>query len=177
MRTIVKAASSLVLLALLGAVAWTQEASQQIPLGDLVKQKPAKKAKRVVTNEDIPARPPEAASASSAQAPTAAGEGATPSQPAKADAEKPQSNQPDAGKGSDTQSPDQKPKTKIEQLKEQEEIERRNIRKVEDLLADPSLSENRRTLYEEVVRLSREQLARCAAEREQLEKQATPPPN
>ncbi len=37
---------------------WAQSSDDQIPLGDIVKQKPAKKAKVTLTNDDLPPEPP-----------------------------------------------------------------------------------------------------------------------
>jgi hypothetical protein len=83
------------------AISFAVAQNNQMPLGDVVKQpKPAKKASRVITNEEIPSRPeepsqPAASGSSNAGGASADASGATASTGGKADA-KPASGKEDS---------------------------------------------------------------------------------
>ncbi len=161
MKRVIRFVTLAITALLLSAIAYAQQQPPaQIPLGDLVRQqKAAKKAKKVVTDEDIPARAPEPAPATA----TAAGGDAQSAGDAAKAAE---------AKGTVSTSADEKARQdKIKDLKESEEAEKRVIGKMEEALADPTLSDNRRRMYEETLRLSHEQLDKFTKEREALEKQ------
>lgn len=146
--------------------AQTQSGSKDIPLGDLVKQgKPTKKARKIITDEDIPPRPPEQVSSST-----------EPSAGASAASSGQDTASTDKAKGSAPNSPEQQDvQKKIDDLKYSEEAEKRIVQKMEDALADPNLSANRRRMYEETLSLSREQLEKFTIERQKLEQQRSAP--
>ncbi len=168
MRIVSRIAMTIVAMLLLGALALgQQQPPAQIPLGDLVKQqKSAQKAKKVITDDDMPARAPDPAAAPIA---TAAGE-STDAPPADAADGKPGVN-PEGPKLSEAEMR----QSKITALKESEEGERRIVARMEDALADPDLSDNRRRMYSEMQQHAREMADKFAKEREELERQGNAP--
>ena len=136
---------------LLGAVAYAQQQPPaELPLGDLVKQqKTTKKAKRVISNDDIPARAPE-----------------------------PETPAPDADAKASTKPVELTPaqqqelQARITDLKESEAGERRIMKKMEDGMADPSTSENRRRMYSETLQRSTTVAEQYAKQRAALEELA-----
>ncbi len=161
MRTLIRfTAVAIVTLVGIGLLAQQQPKPDQVPLGDLVKQqKAAKKAKRVITDDDMPARPPEPVPPAAAEGNAAGTEG------------------PADKKAPDTQAAapkldDEARAKKIATLKESEEAEKRIIQRMEQSLAEPNLSESRRRIYEETLNSARELLGKFQSERQALEQQA-----
>jgi hypothetical protein len=164
MKRIVRFGTVAMAAALLCALAYAQQQPPtEIPLGDVAKRhKPAKKAKKVVTNDDLPARGPEADTTAPGPAAndTAAQRGAAVTG-AEQKAAAPLAPQ------------EQQRQAKIADLKSQEEGEKRIIKKFEEELANPDLSENRRRMYTETLERSRQALDHLTQQREGLEQQGT----
>ena len=151
MKNIFRFATLALTALLLGAVAYAQQPPPtELPLGDLVKQqKTTKKAKRVISNDDIPAR---------------AAEPETPAPDADA--------KPSAKPVELTPAQRQELQAKIIDLQESEAGERRIMKKMEDAIADPTTSENRRRMYSETLQKSTAVAEQYAKERESLEQLA-----
>lgn len=150
-------------LLMLGTAAFAQES-----LGDVARQQrtaSGKKAKKVVTNEDIPERaaPVEEKSSDASKATASADKKPAPDSPEKA----PETAGPNANAKSDRDFT----LARIEELKYSENAERRVIRKLEQNLAQET-SEFRRRMYEESLEHAREQLEKFKQERTELEQKA-----
>ncbi len=159
----------LMVISLLGIGAGAQEQSKpgQIPLGDVVKQQKAgKKAKRVVTNDDIPQRPPEAAAPAAAEGTAATAQAAEDKGSNAGDAKS------TAPKSADAQTREQK----LTKLKDSEESAKRLIQKMEESLTEPDLTDNRRRMYEETLSHVRTQLEQIQKQRQELENQPAAKP-
>ncbi len=143
-------------------LAQQQPKPDQVPLGDIARQqKAAKKAKRVITDDDLPARAPETAPAA------AEGNGAT-----AAEAQAAGKETAEAQTATPPPSDEQARQKKIAELKDSEEAEKRIIAKMEASLADPNLPDNRRRMYQETLSSARQLLEKFQNERQELEKQA-----
>ncbi len=162
MKKAIRFAIMAVVAVLLSLLAYAQQQPPaQIPLGDVVKQQKApKKAKKIVTDDDMPARPPETAAASAG---ATVGEAAA-AQPGKA---------VETANAAVAKTPEVERQAKIAALKVHEEKMKSIIQKMEESLADPAISDNRRQTYTDTLQLSREQLEKYAKEREALEQQGT----
>ncbi len=160
----------------LGVLAQQQPKPDEVPLGDVVKQqKAAKKAKRVITDDDMPARPPEPAPATAASGSGAASsETKSEAEPKGESGGKAADAKPAAAKSPEAQAHEKR----IADLKYAEEAEKKTIQKMEDALAGPEVTDNRRRMYEDTLSHARELLGQFQKEREELEKQgaAAKPP-
>jgi len=152
---------ALKLLGLAGALALAvpvvmAQSSQDIPLGDVVKQKKSgRKAKRVITNDDIPSRAPEPAAGSTGTANLDSSAASQGQQSARASKPIPES-----------------VKKEIENLKAREEVQRQLIDRFSQGLEEEGISEQRRELYNFSLNKARQNLANLAQQRMALEAQA-----
>jgi hypothetical protein len=142
----------------LAALAFAQ---QEPSLGELVRQQkgPEKKAKRVVTNDEIPERP-------SPPEPAPAAPGATGSAAEKAKEDAPATAAKPAAQAKDAES--EALAGRIEDLKASEDAEKRIIRKLERSIAEAE-SEFRKQLYAESLQSAKQQLDKYMKERSELE--------
>lgn len=144
----------MLLLVAVGLICTPLCAQSETPLGDIVKQKPAKKAARVITDDDMPQRPPAPpASVQDTQA---------------ADAKS------DNGKAANAVSPAGNAvlQKQISELKALEEAKKATIKRFEEGLKEENIGDLRREIYGDSIRRAKEQLAAYEKERTLLEQTA-----
>ncbi len=143
-------AGGLLLLALAGS-AWAQ--APDTPLGDVVKmQKPARKAARLITNENLPKAPPETASES--ELPPALAE-------------------PDAEEGAPPPTADEVT-ARLAELKQREGIEVTFIKELEAKLEQDDLTEEQRRKFSDALEYTKTRLEMYQQQRAELEPKLKP---
>jgi hypothetical protein len=151
----------LVALGLLAGMGWSQS------LGDVARQqRDGKKAKRVITDDDMPARAPSQPEPASPSASSAAPD---------ATASKDAGTKPAAGaQGKEQDKETQAALKRIDELKQSEAAEKRIVDKFEKSLAD-NPSDFRREMIEDSLRTAKRQLETFSQERQQLEQKTAAP--
>jgi hypothetical protein len=143
---------------LLAGAGWAQSQQSQRPsLAEVAKQKSTtKKAKRVITNDDIPSRPPEAASA-----PASGASGAAAAETGKAEGPK------TAAPAKDAKQLEQM-KEKLDLVKNSQEAAKSTIERYEQQVANEP-DERRREMFQGILDGAKRRQEALAKERSELE--------
>jgi hypothetical protein len=166
---IVKAGILVLGLALLApASGWAQSSEEQQSLGDVARQEKAKKAKKVVTDEDLPQ-----GTSTSGSEPSQATEGKKEEKAEGAEATQ-AGETAEAGGEEAAQTKEQeaeKAQSKLEALKADQESTDKMIKHLEDMLANETI-DSRRESYASALKHAQEHQAELEKERPEAEKAA-----